>query len=112
MKSMTFVGREATTQDHDLEHLRCSDHWPKTISALSTESEREKGEQHGAVTLLRTGENPTQRSELRISWAVFLPISETQGCVLPIDAADLGQFPSPASRVLLSGQRPTTHRRS
>ena len=92
VKSMTFVGREATTQDHDLEHLRCSDHWPKTISALSTESEREKGEQHGAVTLLRTGENPTQRSELRISWAVFLPISETQGCVLPIDAADLGQF--------------------
>ena len=92
VKSVTFVGREATTQDHDLEHLRCSDHWPKTISALSTESEREKGEQHGAVTLLRTGENPTQRSELRISWAVFLPISETQGCVLPIDAADLGQF--------------------
>ena len=92
VKSVTFVGREATTQDHDLEHLRCSHNWPKTISALSTESEREKGEQHGAVTLLRTGKNATQRSELRISWAVFLPTSETQSCVLPIEVADLGQF--------------------
>lgn len=90
--SATFVGREATIQDHDLERLRCSDHWPKTISALRAESEREKGEQHGAVTLLRTEKNATQRSELRISWAVFLPISETQGCVLPIEVADLDRM--------------------
>ena len=92
VKSVAFVGREATAQDHDLEHLRCSDHWPKTISALSADSEPEKGEQHGAATLLRTGSDATQRSELRISWAVFLPISETQSCVLPIEVAELGQF--------------------
>ncbi len=90
--SVTFVGREATIQDHALERLRYSDHWPKTISALSTEFEREKGEQHGAATLLRGEKNATQRSELRISWAVFLPVSETQGCVLPIEMADLDQI--------------------
>ena len=90
--SVRFVGREATIQSHDLERLRCSDHWPKAISALRAEPDREKGEQHGAVTLLRTGTNVTQRSELRISWAVFLPISETEGCVLPIEVADLKQI--------------------
>ena len=90
--SARFVGREATTQDDDLERLRCSDHWPKTISALSAESVREKGEQHGAATLLRVRNDNTQPSELRISWAVFLPISETEDHVLPIDMAEFGQM--------------------
>ena len=90
--SVKFVGRETTIHDQDLECLRCSDQWPKTISVLRAESEPEKGEQHGAVTLLRTGKAVTQRSELRISWAVFLPISETGGCVLPIEAPDFGQM--------------------
>ena len=88
--SARFVGREATIQDSALERLRCSNYWPKTISALSAESGREKGEQHGAVTLLRTSNDETQRSELRISWAVFLPISETEDQMLPIDMVDFG----------------------
>ena len=87
-----FVGREVTIQDHDLERVRCSDHWPKAISVLSSEPEREKGEQHGAVTLLRARNTATQRSELRISWAVFLPISETESSVLPIATADFDQI--------------------
>ena len=87
--SARFIGREATIQDNKLEDLRCSDHWPKTMSALSSEPEREKGEQHGAVTLLRT---TNAASELRISWAVFLPVSETESCVLPIEIDNLGQF--------------------
>ena len=84
-----FVGREATLQDDNLECLRCSDHWPKTFSALSSVAEREKGEQHGAVTLLRTRKSATQESELRISWAVFLPISETESSVPPIKTSEL-----------------------
>ncbi len=90
--SVTFVGREATLREDDLERLRCSAHWPKTISALSSEPEREKGEQHGAVTLLRTRKNATQRSELRTSWAVFLPISEAEGPVIPLEVAHLGEI--------------------
>ena len=33
--SVKFVGRETTIHDQDLECLRCSDQWPKTISAPS-----------------------------------------------------------------------------
>ena len=90
--SVRFVGREATIQDGGLGCMRRSDHWPKIINALSSEPGREKGEQHGAATLLRAANDEAQRSELGISWAVFLPISETQSCVLPIEVADLGQF--------------------
>ena len=88
--SVKFVGREATLLDQSLERLRCSDHWPKTFSALSSIPDREKGEQHGAVTLLRTRKSATHKSELRISWAVFLPISETDSTVIPIEIAELG----------------------
>ena len=81
-----FVGREATTREDGLDHLRGSNHWPKTISALHADPIPEKGEQHGAVTLLRTGYDGSQPSELQISWAVFLPTSK--GPALPIDMDD------------------------
>ena len=90
--SARFIGREATIRDQDLERLRCSDHWPKTISALSSKPGREKGEQHGAATLLRTGSSTTRRSDLKISWAVFLPVSETESTVLGIEIGDLGRI--------------------
>ena len=93
-----FVGREVTLQDRTLERLRCSHHWPKTISALSAETGREKGEQHGAVTLLRARNDETERSDLRISWAVFLPISEMEDQMIPIDVVNLGRL-----RLLLHG---------
>lgn len=78
-----FVGREATTEDPRLKDLRSnSEHWPTTDSYPP---KREKGEQHGAATLLRTN---STRNELRISWAVFLPISEEvpKFRTLPVDA--------------------------
>lgn len=90
--SSKFVGREATALDAGLEHLRCSDHWPKTISAVHPEPIREKGEQHGAVTLLRIRNGAAQPSELQISWAVFLPISETEEAPLPIDRVSVGRM--------------------
>ena len=88
--SSKFVGREATIQDDYLERLRCSRHWPPTFSALHAEPGQEKGEQHGAVTLLRAGNDNSQPSELRISWAVFLPISDTTEIVLHIDGSSVG----------------------
>ena len=75
-----FVGREATRRTERLQELQASEHWPSAISALSSTPEREKGEPHGAATLLRVP--PTTKSQdadgLTISWAVFLPISERE----------------------------------
>ena len=75
-----FVGREATLRTERLRELQDNEHWPRAISALSSTPERVKGEQHGAATLLRVP--PTAKSQnandLTISWAVFLPISETE----------------------------------
>ena len=75
-----FVGREANLRTERLQILQGNEHWPPVISALSSTSEPEKGEPHGAATLLRVV--PTAKSQsaddLTISWAVFLPISETE----------------------------------
>ncbi len=57
--------------------------------------EPEKGEPHGAATLLRVPVNTTDRAEaaqLRISWAVFLPISDASDIVIPVDGSALGRF--------------------
>ena len=90
-----FVGREATIEDSSLESLRCSEHWPKTHSALSPKQVSEKGEPHGAATLLLTKHESTDRgggSLLTISWAVFLPVSTVDRVEIRIDALDLGRF--------------------
>ncbi len=95
-----FVGRETTLPDSPPAALRKSPHWPQTITVQTTESE--KGEPHGAAILLRGGGlDALQPSQLTISWAVFLPVSEVAdhvgasgasaaGVVLPIPAAGLG----------------------
>ena len=90
-----FVGREAMVLDGRLAGLRLTPHWPKTISVLSPTPQPEKGEPHGAATLLRA---KSALSQLRISWAVFLPISEASDIIIPLDGNTLGQF-----RLLLHG---------
>jgi hypothetical protein len=91
-----FVGREAMILDGRLAGLRLTPHWPKTISVLSPTPQPEKGEPHGAATLLRASKGAP--SQLRISWAVFLPISEASDIAIPLDGNTLGQF-----RLLLHG---------
>src|SRR6185436_17876278 len=91
-----FVGREAMIVDGRLAGLRQTPHWPKTISVLSPTPQPEKGEPHGAATLLRASKSVP--SQLRISWAVFLPISEASDVEIPLDGNLLGQF-----RLLLHG---------
>ena len=86
----SFVGRETMVRGGRLEDLQRSPHWPKTITVFDPEPQPEKGEPHGAVTLSRGAmKGPSQ---LRISWAVFLPVSEDSEVVIPIDGADLGRF--------------------
>ena len=92
-----FVAREAMLRDGRMEDLKSNEHWPRTHSALSSTPTPEKGEPHGAATLLRVAGPPSQ-SVLKIAWAVFLPVSETDGKSISIDGPDLGCF-----RLLLHG---------
>lgn len=80
-----------------MEDLKNNEHWPRTHSALSSTTTPEKGEPHGVATLLRVPGPPSQ-SVLKIAWAVFLPVSETDGESISIDGPDLGCF-----RLLLHG---------
>ena len=90
-----FVAREATVWNDRLRGLRNGDHWPKTHSALSSKPTPEKGEPHGAATLVRiVGPGST----LEIDWAVFLPISETDRKSISINRPNSGCF-----RLLLHG---------
>jgi len=91
-----FVGREAAIVGTRLDQLRQTQHWPSTISVLSAQPEPEKGAPHGAATLLRV-RNPA-RSELKISWAVFLPVGEKADLSFEFGDVGLGQF-----RLLLHG---------
>ena len=104
-----FVGRETTRPNDRLADLQRSDHWPKVVTVLDAEPKREKGEPHGAATLLRTTAHPgLLPNELTISWAVFLPISAQEDTRLPLrrraaaggfdDGSALGRF-----RLLLHG---------
>ena len=91
-----YVGREATRPDGRAAQLKCSPFWPKSVSVLDPHPKPEKGEPHGAVTMLRTTTAP--HPTLRISWAVFLPISETHDIDIP-----LGDDVSFQVRLLLHG---------
>lgn len=97
-----FVGREATALDGRLADLKRMRHWPQTITVLSPQPIPEKGEPHGAAALLRIpyrGTARTASAQLRISWAVFLPISDESSIDIPLDDdSALGQF-----RLLLHG---------
>lgn len=85
-----FVGREAMTPDGRLASLKRTQHWPQTISVLRPEPVPEKGEPHGAATLMRVplgASDRTDATQLRLSWAVFLPISDASDIVIPIDGS-------------------------
>jgi hypothetical protein len=97
----SFVGREAMAFDGRLADLKRTPYWPQTITVLSPRPVPEKGEPHGAATLLRIPHKETARStpaQLRISWAVFLPISDASDIIIPLDDRALGEF-----RLLLHG---------
>ncbi len=98
----SFVGREAMALDGRLAELKRTPHWPQTITVLSPRPVPEKGEPHGAATLLRIpytgGVARIAPAQLRISWAVFLPIADESSIVIPLDDSALGQF-----RFLLHG---------
>lgn len=90
-----FVGREAMVPDGRLADLRRTRHWPQTIDVRSPKPVPEKGEPHGAATLLRVPMStihPAETAQLRISWAVFLPISDASDIVIPVDGKALGRF--------------------
>ena len=84
-----YVGRETTAVDGRLQALQAGAHWPRTISVLSPTPQPQKGEPHAAAILLRWSK--AEPPELRISWAVFLPIAEDSDTVIPLEG-NLGQF--------------------
>ena len=99
-----FVGREATLRTERLQRLKNNEHWPAAISALSSSPEPEKGEPHGAATLLRVAPTAKSRNadDLTISWAVFLPISEME-TESPRPAAHASEAMDPTPRIGLAG---------
>ena len=91
-----YVGREATLSDGRAAQLQRSPFWPKTVSVLHRDPRPEKGEPHGAVSLLRT--DAATPAALRMSWAVFLPISNAYDIEIPLGGDALCQV-----RLLLHG---------
>ena len=87
-----FVAREAMLRNERLEDLRSSNHWPRTQSAFSSKPTPEKGEPHGAATLLRVAGPRDGQSILDIAWAVFLPVSKTDGKEISIGTPNLGHL--------------------
>ena len=98
-----FVAREATRRTDGLQRLQDNNHWPPAISALSSTPQPEKGEPHAAATLLRVPRTATSEagSDLTISWAVFLPISEA--LTEPGTHAHASQAPSATQHIPLAG---------
>ena len=87
-RSMPYVGLEALLPSHDLGKLKSSEYWPCTHTAFRPAPRPEKGEPHGAISLWC---DPTsQASELSISWAVFLPVSEGN-ITIPIKDPSVGR---------------------
>jgi hypothetical protein len=95
-ESAPFVGREATLSVERLVLLQRDPHWPTTIDVRSPQPKPEKGEPHGAATLIRAPQN--RPAELRISWAVLLPVSDEGDIRIPLGEGPLGEW-----RMLLHG---------
>ena len=91
-----FVAREVVSPDSGLTKLKRNDYWPKIFDVRSKKPKLEKGQPHGAVTLLR---DKTQgHAKFRISWAVFLPISDDFDEEITVNSSTLGEL-----RLLLHG---------
>ena len=88
--SSKFVGRENNYSNSRLSELQNSRHWPTTFSVFHESPKRDKGEPHGAVTL-SSRQKRVEKSQLLISWAVFLPISESHDIKIPL-SNNLGKF--------------------
>ena len=95
-RRMPYVGREALLPNQYLDELKNSVYWPRSYTAFSPEPRPEKGEPHGAISLWC--DPPSQPSELSISWAVFLPVSEEEDIQIPIEDPLVGRV-----RLLLHG---------
>jgi hypothetical protein len=90
-----FVGREAMISDGRLANLKRTQHWPQTITVLRPEPVPEKGEPHGAATLMRIplgASDRTKTAQLRVCWAVFLPVSDASDIVIPVDGSAGDRF--------------------
>ena len=93
---MPYVGVEALLPNHNLAELKDSEYWPCTHTAFSPAPRPEKGEPHGAISLWC--DPRSQASELSISWAVFLPVSDEGDITIPIKGPPVGRV-----RLLLHG---------
>ena len=95
-RRMQYVGREALVPSHHLRKLKDSEYWPHFHTAFSPAPQPEKGEPHGAISLWC--DPRSQASELSISWAVFLPVSDERDTKIPIEGPTVGRV-----RLLLHG---------
>ena len=95
-RSVPYVGWEAFLPTHHLGALKDSEYWPRTHTAFSPAPRPEKAEPHGAISLWC--DTRSQASELSISWAVFLPISDEEDITIPIKSPSVGRV-----RLLLHG---------
>ncbi|MCY4400173.1 MAG: hypothetical protein OXE96_12675 [Gemmatimonadetes bacterium] len=95
-RRMQYVGREALLPNHHLCELKDSKYWPHSHTAYSPAPRPEKGEPHGAISLWC--DPRSQASELSISWAVFLPVSDEGDTLIPIKGPPVGRV-----RLLLHG---------
>ena len=91
-----FVAREVVSLDRELAKLKRNPHWPKIIDVRSPKPKPEKGQPHGAVTLLRDKRHGD--AKFKISWAVFLPISDDFDAEITVSSSTMGEL-----RLLLHG---------
>ena len=91
-----FVAREVLSPDSGLTKLKQNPYWPIIVDVRSSTPKPEKGKPHGAVTLLRDKRHGD--AKFRISWAVFLPISDDFDEEITVNSSTLGEL-----RLLLHG---------
>ena len=92
-------GRETTAVDGRLQQLQSGAHWPRTISVLILPRSRKRAN-HTPRRSSFAGLKP-RPPQLRISWAVFLPVSEDSDIVIPLEGKAL-PVPAAATWLLLS----------
>ena len=85
---LRFVGIETEVQNAELTHLETGDEWPSTstLDPLTAEptTVRDKATRHAAV-VFQTWSTGTTPETLRVSSAVFLPLTD-EFCTVPIES--------------------------